>query len=249
MSSKRQRRIPLGGRYRQVSLYMPYPMNSETNMLREWLVPKILVMYFLLQNKVHHGVNPSLVTQLQWRHNGHGCISNHQTHDCFYSTGYATANKKAKLRVAVLCEGISLVTGEIPAQRASNAEYVFIWWRHDTNTCTLLLRCLKKRYRDRDVSFIRYTYIEYGPWNIDTAWLCFVLMFYNQFCVDLCHLFNDILQGCFTGTVVFVPYASDVTLKDMSKTGRFLITTKHKIVQSAYKVYGHTVSYMINFKS
>ena len=46
--------------------------------------------------------------------------------------------KKAKLRVAGLCEGISLVTGEIPAQRASNVEYVFIWWRHDTNTCTLL---------------------------------------------------------------------------------------------------------------
>ena len=36
----------------------------------------------------------------------------------------------SKLRVSGLSEGISLVTGEFQAQRASNAENVFIWWRH-----------------------------------------------------------------------------------------------------------------------
>ena len=35
-----------------------------------------------------------------------------------------------KPRVTDLCEGKSPVTGELAAQRASNAEYVFIWWRH-----------------------------------------------------------------------------------------------------------------------
>ena len=35
-----------------------------------------------------------------------------------------------KFRVAGLCEGNSPVTGEFPAQRASNAENVPIWWRH-----------------------------------------------------------------------------------------------------------------------
>ena len=35
-----------------------------------------------------------------------------------------------KLRVTGLCAGNSPVTGEFPAQMASNAENVSIWWRH-----------------------------------------------------------------------------------------------------------------------
>ena len=35
-----------------------------------------------------------------------------------------------KLRVIGLCVGNSPVTGEFPAQNASNAENVSIWWRH-----------------------------------------------------------------------------------------------------------------------
>ena len=38
--------------------------------------------------------------------------------------------KTPKLRVTGLCDGNSPVTGEFPAQRASNAENVFISWRH-----------------------------------------------------------------------------------------------------------------------
>ena len=38
--------------------------------------------------------------------------------------------KTSKLRVTGLCEENSSVTGEFPAQRASNAENVSIWWRH-----------------------------------------------------------------------------------------------------------------------
>ena len=38
--------------------------------------------------------------------------------------------KPLKLHVTGLCEGNSSVTGEFPAQRASNAENVSIWWRH-----------------------------------------------------------------------------------------------------------------------
>ena len=40
------------------------------------------------------------------------------------------SKKTSKLRVTGLCEGNSPVTGEFPAQRASNAENVSIWWRH-----------------------------------------------------------------------------------------------------------------------
>ena len=48
-----------------------------------------------------------------------------------YSAVYSGANKKtSKLRVTGLGEGNSPVTGEFPAQRASDAENVSIWWRH-----------------------------------------------------------------------------------------------------------------------
>ena len=40
------------------------------------------------------------------------------------------SKKISKLRVTGLCEGNSPMTSEFPAQRASNAENVFIWWRH-----------------------------------------------------------------------------------------------------------------------
>ena len=49
-----------------------------------------------------------------------------------YSTVYSDADKKktSKLRVTGLCAGNSPETGEFPAQMASNAENVSIWWRH-----------------------------------------------------------------------------------------------------------------------
>ena len=44
----------------------------------------------------------------------------------------AQIKKRSKLSVTDLCEGNSSVTGEFPAQRASNAKNVSIWWRHHT---------------------------------------------------------------------------------------------------------------------
>ena len=40
------------------------------------------------------------------------------------------SKKTSKLRVTGLRVGNSPVIGEFPAQRASNAENVSIWWRH-----------------------------------------------------------------------------------------------------------------------
>ena len=77
-----------------------------------------------------HGNSPEKFT-LQWRHNGHGGVSNHQPCDCLlYSLFRRRWKKTSKLRVTGLCEGNSPVTGEFPAQRTSNAENVSIWWRH-----------------------------------------------------------------------------------------------------------------------
>ena len=68
---------------------------------------------------------------LKWRHNERDGISNHQPHDCLLNRLFRRRSKKiSKLRVTGLCEGNSPVTGEFPAQRASNAEIVSIWWRH-----------------------------------------------------------------------------------------------------------------------
>ena len=49
-----------------------------------------------------------------------------------YSAVYSDADQsiQSKLRVTGLCVGNSPGTGEFPAQMASNAENVSIWWRH-----------------------------------------------------------------------------------------------------------------------
>ena len=48
-----------------------------------------------------------------------------------FSTVYSGKSKKtSKLRVTGLCARNSPVTGEFPAQMASNVENVSIWWRH-----------------------------------------------------------------------------------------------------------------------
>ena len=72
-----------------------------------------------------------LVCPLQWRHNERDGVSNHQLHNCLLNRLFKVQMKEiSKLRVTGLCEGNSPVTGELPAQRASNAKNFSIWWRH-----------------------------------------------------------------------------------------------------------------------
>ena len=71
---------------------------------------------------------------LQWRHNERVGVSNHQPHDCLLNRLFRPRSKKtSKLRV----------TGEFPAQSASNAENVSIWWRHH-----VIARKIKKGYEN-----------------------------------------------------------------------------------------------------
>ena len=68
---------------------------------------------------------------LRWRHNGLDSVPNHQPHDCLLNCSFGHRSKiTSKLRVTGLCVGNSPVTGEFPAQMASNAENFSIWWRH-----------------------------------------------------------------------------------------------------------------------
>ena len=65
-----------------------------------------------------------------WLHNGRDGVSNHQPNDCSLNRSFRRRSKKtSKLQVTGLCVGNSPVTGEFPAQMASNAENVSIWWR------------------------------------------------------------------------------------------------------------------------
>ena len=68
---------------------------------------------------------------LLWRHNGPDGVLNRQPHDCLLNRLFGHRSKKtSKLRVTALCAGNSPETGEFPAQIASNAENVSVWWRH-----------------------------------------------------------------------------------------------------------------------
>ena len=79
----------------------------------------------MLQEKCFKGVS------LRWRHNDHAGVSNHQLHGCLLNRLFRRKSKKtSKLRVTGLCAGNSPGTGEFPAQMASYAENISIWWRH-----------------------------------------------------------------------------------------------------------------------
>ena len=113
------------------------------------------VMFLKLQ------INPLLpmpflfIATLQWRHYERGGVSYHRRLDCLLNRLFRCISKKtsklrvtdclcnrlfrrrskktSKLRVTGLWAGNSPGTGEFPAQMASNAENVFIWWRHHEN--------------------------------------------------------------------------------------------------------------------
>ena len=68
---------------------------------------------------------------LQWRRNGHHSVSNHRPLDGLFNHLLSPTSKKHQgSALLALCVGNSPVTGEVPTQRANNAENVHIWWRH-----------------------------------------------------------------------------------------------------------------------
>ena len=70
-------------------------------------------------------------SKLQWRHNGHDGVANHQPYHCLLHRLFrCRSHKTSKFRVTGLFVENSPVTGEFHAQMASNAENVSICWRH-----------------------------------------------------------------------------------------------------------------------
>ena len=92
----------------------------------------VLRLWSWKENKGLHYRNPNswVARPLQWRHNGRDSVTNHQPHDCILNRLFRRRSKKtSKFRATGLCVGNSPVTGEFPAQMASNAENISIWWR------------------------------------------------------------------------------------------------------------------------
>ena len=68
---------------------------------------------------------------LQWRHNERDGVLNHRRLHCLLNCWFRRRSKNtSKLRVIGLCAENSPLIDEFPAQKASNAENVSIWWRH-----------------------------------------------------------------------------------------------------------------------
>ena len=86
--------------------------------------------YLEMQNYVSTSYYITEKITLQWSHNGHDGVSNHQPRDCLLNCLFGRRSKTSKLRVTGLCVGNSPVAGEFPAQMVSNVENVSIWWRH-----------------------------------------------------------------------------------------------------------------------
>ena len=81
------------------------------------------------------GKTPNVWWSPRWAlkrcHNDRYCVSNHRRlHLLLNRLSRRWWKRTSKLRVTGFCERNSPVTGEFPAQRASNAENVSISWRH-----------------------------------------------------------------------------------------------------------------------
>ena len=116
---------------------------------------------------------------LHWLHNERDGVSDHQPHDCLLNRLFRHRSKKtSKLHETGLCEGNSPVTGEFPAQRASNAENVAIWWRHHG-------LCILWNSYDNMTSHYFLEVIRLTPWLI-LLYICWLLVFQCRISPEYC---------------------------------------------------------------
>ena len=111
------------------------------------------------------------IMPLKWSYNERY----HRRLDCLLSRMFRCRSKKtSKLRITGLCEGNPPVAGGFPLQRASNAENVSIWWRHDGYALICMIACwsifwfcrcdFDMRYFPYDV---QHCTVKMGSWTYD----------------------------------------------------------------------------------
>ena len=140
----------------------------------------------------------SIFISLHWRHSDHDGVSNHQPHGCLLNRLFRRRSKKASNpRHWPLC-GEFTGTGEIPAQRASYAENVSIWWRH---------RVIKYTYHEIKQVPPNYLKIQPAIANYASVWkeasLVVVLDIINGLSARLPSTYGgEITEDSFTGNFV-----------------------------------------------
>ena len=98
----------------------------------KFLPKKRQAMTWTSPDPVHWHVD---LISIRWRRNGPDSVPSHQPRDCLLNRLFRRRSKKTSThRATGLCAGNSPGTSEFPAQMASNAENVSIWWRHH-DTC------------------------------------------------------------------------------------------------------------------
>ena len=96
--------------------------NAPASIDTSWLITSSVWQWRGGKYRLYHR------TQYSDANNGHDGVSNHQPQGCLLNRLFRRRSKKtSKLRVTGLCEGNSPVTGEFPAQRASDAKNVSNW--------------------------------------------------------------------------------------------------------------------------
>ena len=144
----------------------------------------------------------SVFSTLQWRHNGHDSVSNHQPHQCLLNGLFGRRSKKTwKSRVTGLCAGNSPGNGEFPAWMASNAEKVSIWWRHHENPHKRHpIARFWGRYMGVFCEF-KVSYLEFAnlfnKFNVWHGYRTFV--FYCSNCISSGIQYHDILEHVIAG--------------------------------------------------
>ena len=124
--------------------HLQYPPVSHTDGTIGYSFLFDMYAGLLVVNTQQHPVIVIIPSTLQWCHNEHHGISNHQPQDCLLNLLFRRRPKKtSNLSVTSLCAGNSPVTAEFPTQRASNVENVFIWWRHQHLQVSRALFCIQ----------------------------------------------------------------------------------------------------------
>ena len=174
-------------------------------------------------------------TSLQWRHNGHDGISNHQPHSRLLNRLFRRRSKKtSKLRVTGLCAGNSPVTGDFPAQRASNAENVSIWWRH--HAFSVMMSC-----QPRILSFCLNNKfcIKAGTFSVPRC------LPSNQDDVGWLEHIDGLVQDCSISSVLAMEILQSCTKPSISRVWVSLFNVlpsclynkDHKLIEAEWRIY------------
>ena len=125
---------------------------------------------------------------LQKRNNRRDGVSHHQSHHCLLNRFFRHRSKKtSKLRVTGLCAGNSPVTGEFPAQMASDTESVSIWWRHRESESWYSILLVLQLFTGALLKYSQWDMFGHhkNVWSVKTSTNCLFCKTFLSICLSL----------------------------------------------------------------